>query len=1377
MSAFAEQSELTENASAFINSAIEELCKSKTALTMRDDAAEEIWYARLQNARCYWALGDEDAFVRQAMDLLKQRPNRAEPLYDLARFHRERGIYESAVDFAKAGLALERPGDAAKFVEELVYQAGLQEELSIAAFYSLDPARKDRGFAACNWLALNRDIPADTRDQARRHLRFYATPAAEIMPSFMARPVGFKPPVGWHATRPSVSRSGDEIILIQRVVNSAPEEGDRRSPNGALFATSRDFLLQLNSALDLEASSEILPPQDVQPFENIRLLCWRGALWCSAILRELTPEGQCQQVLARIDESGDGQHRLTDCRVFLLEGPLRDGENWMPLVEPTPAEAEGERLRFISLWDPVRLVDETAQVVAETRPPIAADEFRGGTQAIDFDGGRLALIREEVAGDTFADRATHHRFVWLDEALALRSVSRPFFLNEHGVEFVAGLAWHPNGERLIISYGVGDSESWIATVDAAEVRAALQDAERLPSGAWPQTVGNAVTVPALPALETELRTPKSEDLPAPNLGSFGAEDFVDQHSLRPARDVRSRLDAYPRVLIAILAKQKEIALPLFLRCIQELDYPKSSIVLYVRTNNNTDRTEQILRDWIARVGSSYAAVELDAAPVEEPVETFAQHEWNATRFRVLGNIRNVSLAKTGEHACDFYFVCDVDNFIRPCTLRELVALKLPIVAPLLRITDPDGYYSNFFAEIDPNGFYGHCDQYQWILQRRVRGVFEVPLVHCTYLIRGDVIPKLRYLDGSDRYEFVVFSDGARKAGIQQYIDNRQVYGYITFDAESDAATGIVGDQRDDQIAFAQREIERQHGQKLFIQESSMDTMPTISVLAPRRPSNDFANGFNELSETIFYGLRHLGYHARIVSRLSEADGQIIVVAANTLSHDEAMQLPAGTVIYNAEPFPQVWQVFPRYADEVLRKYKVWDYNPENAKRLSASLGKAVEYVPLGYVPELTRIEKTDLEDIDVLFYGTVNARRRTILDRLEATGLKVNILCGVFGTERNAWIARSKVVLNVHSHEPGVFEIVRVAFLLANAKAVVSECNPGDAGEAIDADLLPGIVAAKYDDLVEACVSLVADDDRRHAIEQAGFAAFQARRESDILKNALAATESDAAKGIVKEGRHDQIVAAAIALESGGARTTARRGIRPSPISSRLGLGAPLPEAFVINLDQRTDRWAAIESTCNAADLMPVRIPAIEASPAWRGCTLSHLKCIRIAKERNLPWILILEDDATFTPEAIDRFRGLLGYLWENREHWERFNGGPTLPTTNPAIRILSREPPLMYVPGLTTHFSLVHSDAYEMILTWDPECDPVIDMFYISLESRFRFRNIATVPHIAVQTTSRSDLTGSEMNSSGYYHFSEHKLRESLTSISAKTLIQQQSS
>src|SRR5262249_41087750 len=80
-------------------------------------------------------------------------------------------------------------------------------------------------------------------------------------------------------------------------------------------------------------------------------------------------------------------------------------------------------------------------------------------------------------------RRYRHRFVWLDAASALRRVSRAFYFHDPDkIEFAAGLAWHPDGKRLVLSYGVGDRESWIATVDAGEVRASLDDAERLPSG-------------------------------------------------------------------------------------------------------------------------------------------------------------------------------------------------------------------------------------------------------------------------------------------------------------------------------------------------------------------------------------------------------------------------------------------------------------------------------------------------------------------------------------------------------------------------------------------------------------------------------------------------------------------------------------------------------------------------------------------------------------------------------------------------------------------------------------------------------------------------------------------------------------------------------
>src|SRR5206468_935767 len=154
--------------------------------------------------------------------------------------------------------------------------------------------------------------------------------------------------------------------------------------------------------------------------------------------------------------------------------------------------------------------------------------------------------------------------------------------------------------------------------------------------------------------------------------------------------------------------------------------------------------------------------------------------WNVTRFRVLGRIRGISLRAAAERACDFYCVIDIDNFVRPGTLKALVALNLPIVAPLLRSVAPDNSYSNYHAAVDDNGYFSDCELYHRALHQQLRGVLEMPVVHCAYVVRSDVVRRLTYEDGSDRYEYVVFSASAREAGIPQYLDNREIYGYVTF---------------------------------------------------------------------------------------------------------------------------------------------------------------------------------------------------------------------------------------------------------------------------------------------------------------------------------------------------------------------------------------------------------------------------------------------------------------------------------------------------------------------------------------------------------------------------------------------------------------------
>jgi hypothetical protein len=78
----------------------------------------------------------------------------------------------------------------------------------------------------------------------------------------------------------------------------------------------------------------------------------------------------------------------------------------------------------------------------------------------------------------------------------------------------------------------------------------------------------------------------------------------------------------------------------------------------------------------------------------------------------------------------------------------------------------------------------------------------MPVVNCTYLVRADVISWLKYRDATTRHEYVIFSESARNAGVPQFFDNRQVYGYLTRTEEPADAEKLLGPELDARLAPA-----------------------------------------------------------------------------------------------------------------------------------------------------------------------------------------------------------------------------------------------------------------------------------------------------------------------------------------------------------------------------------------------------------------------------------------------------------------------------------------------------------------------------------------------------------------------------------------------
>ena len=280
------------------------------------------------------------------------------------------------------------------------------------------------------------------------------------------------------------------------------------------------------------------------------------------------------------------------------------------------------------------------------------------------------------------------------------------------------------------------------------------------------------------------------------------------------------------------------------------------------------------------------------------------------------------------------------------------------------------------------------------------------------------------------------------------------------------------------------------------------------IVQIRPPGYVHAEALTELAECVYFGLRRLGLPV-FYREPPDRPARQIVLGAHLLNEEGIKGLPANAILYNSE---QIFADSPWLRGayrEGLRTREVWDYSAENVSRLQELGAANARHVPLGYVPELARIAPA-AEDIDVLFYGSVNERRKKILDELRARGLNVVTLWGTYGEERDRAIARAKLVLCLHFYEAKVFEIVRVAYLLSNEKAVVAEWSTEQTEHA---DLREALCAVPYEGLVAACEALLRDPAGRQALAKRAARLFSLRREEQILTAALAGQAATAIPG------------------------------------------------------------------------------------------------------------------------------------------------------------------------------------------------------------------------------------------------------------------------
>jgi GR25 family glycosyltransferase involved in LPS biosynthesis len=187
---------------------------------------------------------------------------------------------------------------------------------------------------------------------------------------------------------------------------------------------------------------------------------------------------------------------------------------------------------------------------------------------------------------------------------------------------------------------------------------------------------------------------------------------------------------------------------------------------------------------------------------------------------------------------------------------------------------------------------------------------------------------------------------------------------------------------------------------------------------------------------------------------------------------------------------------------------------------------------------------------------------------------------------------------------------------------------------------------------------------------------------------------------------------------------------------------------FYINLNSRVDRKLHVERQLDLVGIRDnvKRFNAIHNVNGRIGCSLSHLKCIQMAKEQNMEFVLILEDDVLFLlPD--DFVENVNKFLSNPQNKWDvLLLAGNNLPpfTTNDevSIRVTHCQTTTGYIVRKHYYDTLI-SNIKEGVakLMKNPEHHYyfAIDKYWIHLQKQHRW--MLLVPLIVVQRPDYSDI------------------------------------
>ena len=369
---------------------------------------EEIWYSHFMIGKCHRELKNIPKFEEWMVRAYNYRPSRAESIYELTKYFREKGENYKAYHYMLLGQKIPLSTDSL-FIETDVYNGLFYYEQSILDFY----VKQDK----------NDGIRSSIQYMTRLGLHYQCLISNF---QFYVRPIKSTrkrltfPPVFGSSFSPSALSMLDYPFVNVRYVNYKVDNGNFVTPEGVSLCENACFNIETGQLLSkMDESTVGLPTREhkIRGLEDVRGYFDENGVQCFTATVHNYDKG------VRILQGKYTNGHYKDCKVLPSPHGRECEKNWLPINGTN---------KLIYDWHPLTLVDTNGTILKEIPTPPMFSIFRGSSPPIRVDGKWWALVHFV---EYSSPRRYYHLLVEMDLDFVPKRISHPFVFVSIAIEY------------------------------------------------------------------------------------------------------------------------------------------------------------------------------------------------------------------------------------------------------------------------------------------------------------------------------------------------------------------------------------------------------------------------------------------------------------------------------------------------------------------------------------------------------------------------------------------------------------------------------------------------------------------------------------------------------------------------------------------------------------------------------------------------------------------------------------------------------------------------------------------------------------------------------------------------------------------------------